>query len=70
MKVNVDTNFLVCLATLDDPGEAQAAQAALQRVELIAVTLLSPCEFTRVLSDSKKIAPERKRTDRHQRQRR
>lgn len=42
MKVNVDTNFLVCLAPLDDPGEAQAAQAALQRVELIAVTLLSP----------------------------
>ena len=59
MKVTVDTNVLVRLATLDDPDEAQVAQAALQKAELIAVTLPVLCEFAWVLSSGyKKTAPE------------
>lgn len=49
MKITVDTNVLVRLATFDDPHEAEAAQAALQKAELIAVTLPTLCEFAGVL---------------------
>jgi predicted nucleic-acid-binding protein len=50
MRVTVDTNVLVRLATLDDPEEAQIAQEILQKAELIAVAMPVLCEFVWVLS--------------------
>jgi predicted nucleic-acid-binding protein len=49
MRVTVDTNVLVRLATLDDPDEARIAQEALQKAEVIAVAMPVLCEFVWVL---------------------
>ncbi len=50
MRVTVDTNVLVRLATRDDPEEADAAREALLKAELIAVPMPALCAFVWVLT--------------------
>lgn len=49
MKVTLDTNVLVRLATQDDPTQAAAALRELQQASLIAVPTPALCEFVWVL---------------------
>jgi len=49
MKVIVDTNVLVRVATRDDEKQARAAAKLLKNAEQIAIPLTSLCEFVWVL---------------------
>lgn len=49
MKVTLDTNVLVRLATRDDPAQAALAQQLLQQATLIAVPTPAVCELVWVL---------------------
>ena len=49
MKITLDTNVLVRLATLDDPAQAAAAQAAIAKASLLAVPTVAFCELAWVL---------------------
>lgn len=49
MKVTLDTNVLVRLATRDNPAQANVALQALQQASLIAVPMPVLCEFVWVL---------------------
>ena len=49
MKVTLDTNVLVRLATQDDPAQAATALEVLQQASLIAVPTPALCEFVWVL---------------------
>lgn len=49
MKVTLDTNVLVRLATQDDPAQAGVALQVLQQASLIAVPTPVLCEFVWVL---------------------
>ena len=50
MRITVDTNVLVRLATNDVPEEARRAATALRNAEHIAVPTLALCEMVWVLS--------------------
>lgn len=55
MKITADTNVLVRAATEDDEQQSKAAQAALGRAELVAITMPALCELVWVLSQGYKI---------------
>jgi predicted nucleic-acid-binding protein len=55
MKITADTNVLVRAVTEDDEQQSKAAQAALRRAELVAVTMPALCELVWVLSQGYKI---------------
>lgn len=58
MKVTLDTNVLVRLATQDDPAQAALAQKALQKAELIAVPTPALCELVWVLLRGYRYTPQ------------
>jgi len=55
MKITADTNVLVRAVTEDDEQQSRAAQKALRRAELVAVTMPALCELVWVLSQGYKI---------------
>jgi predicted nucleic-acid-binding protein len=57
MKVTADTNVLVRALTEDDTEQSKAAQQALRRAELVALTMPTLCELVWVLQ-SYKIRPD------------
>jgi predicted nucleic-acid-binding protein len=57
MKVTADTNVLVRALTEDDAEQSKAAQQALRRAELVALTMPTLCELVWVLQ-SYKIRPD------------
>ena len=50
VRMTADTNVLVRAILADEPKQAQAAQSALEKAELIAVTPATLCEFVWVLA--------------------
>jgi predicted nucleic-acid-binding protein len=57
MKVTLDTNVLVRLATQDDPAQAALALKVLQKAELIAVPTPALCELVWVLLRGYRYTP-------------
>jgi len=57
MKVTLDTNVLVRLATKDDPDQAAQALHALQKASLIAVPTPALCEMVWVLLRGYRYTP-------------
>ena len=57
MKVTLDTNVLVRLATQDDPAKAAVALKVLQKAELIAVPTTALCELVWVLLRGYRYTP-------------
>jgi predicted nucleic-acid-binding protein len=55
MKITADTNVLVRAVTEDDEQQSRAAQTALRRAELVAVTMPALCELVWVLSQGYRI---------------
>lgn len=49
MKITADTNVLARAFLEDDPEQSKAAQAALRRAEIVAVSLSTLCELVWVL---------------------
>ena len=49
MKITADANVLVRAIVADDPAQARAAQAALARAVLVAITPAALCELVWVL---------------------
>ena len=58
MKVTLDTNVLLRLATQDDPKQAAAALKVLQTASLIAVPSTALCEMVWVLLRGYRYTPE------------
>ncbi|MFZ2393313.1 MAG: type II toxin-antitoxin system VapC family toxin [Rhodoferax sp.] len=57
MKVTLDTNVLVRLATQDDPAQAASALRVLQKASLIAVPTPAFCEMVWVLLRGYRYTP-------------
>ena len=57
MKVTLDTNVMVRLATQDDPVQAALALRVLQKASLIAVPTSAVCEFVWVLLRGYRYTP-------------
>jgi len=57
MKVTLDTNVLVRLATQDDPVQAALALQVLQKATLIAVPVTALCEMVWVLLRGYRYTP-------------
>ena len=57
MKVTLDTNVLVRLATQDDPAQAALALRVLQKATLIAVPTIALCEMVSVLLRGYRYTP-------------
>jgi predicted nucleic-acid-binding protein len=57
VKITADTNVLVRVLVEDDPRQSKAAQALLQRAEMIAISTSALCEVAWVLSQGFKINP-------------
>ena len=57
MKVTLDTNVLVRLATQDDPAQAALALRVLQKATLIAVPTIALCEMVWVLLRGYRYTP-------------
>ena len=57
MKVTLDTNVLVRLATQDDPAQAALALSVLQKATLIAVPTPALCELVWVLLRGYRYTP-------------
>ena len=58
MKVTLDTNVLIRLATQDNPQQAAAALKVLQTASLIAVPSTALCEMVWVLMRGYRYTPE------------
>ena len=56
MKITADTNVLVRAITEDHEQQSRAAQAALKRAEVVAVSIPALCELVWVLSQGYKIS--------------
>jgi len=56
MKITADTNVLVRALTEDDAEQSKAAQLALQKADMVALTISALCELVWVLR-SYKIRP-------------
>lgn len=50
MRITADTNVLVRAIVADEPKQARAAQSALKKADLIAITPTTLCEFVWVLT--------------------
>lgn len=59
LKITVDTNVLIRLFALDDPGQLSLAERLLREAEVIVVPLPVWCEFVWVLGRLRRIRPER-----------
>ena len=57
MKITADTNVLVRALTEDHAEQSKAAQLALRKAELVALTTPTLCELVWVLSQGYKIPP-------------
>jgi predicted nucleic-acid-binding protein len=57
VKVTLDTNVLVRLATQDDPAQAALALRVLQKATLIAVPTIALCEMVWVLLRGYRYTP-------------
>jgi predicted nucleic-acid-binding protein len=57
VKVTLDTNVLVRLATQDDPAQAALALQVLKKASLIAVPTPALCEMVRVLLRGYRYTP-------------
>jgi predicted nucleic-acid-binding protein len=57
MKVTLDTNVLVRLATQDDPAQAAAAMKVLHKAALIAIPTPALCEMVWVLLRGYRYTP-------------
>ncbi|MGB8402136.1 type II toxin-antitoxin system VapC family toxin [Bradyrhizobium sp.] len=55
MKITADTNILVRAVTDDHEQQSKAAQTALKKAELVAISIPALCEFVWVLSQGYKI---------------
>jgi predicted nucleic-acid-binding protein len=55
VKITVDTNILLRVATEDDPRQAKLARTVLESADLVAVTLPVLCEFVWVLLHGYKL---------------
>jgi predicted nucleic-acid-binding protein len=55
MKITADTNVLVRAVTEDDPRQSKAAQSALKKANVVALTISALCELVWVLSQGYKI---------------
>jgi len=49
MKITADTDVLVRALTEDDPGQSRAAQIALSKADIVALTIPTLCELVWVL---------------------
>jgi predicted nucleic-acid-binding protein len=49
MKITADTNVLVRALTEDDPRQSRAAQIALSKADIVALTIATLCELVWVL---------------------
>ncbi|MCK1639767.1 type II toxin-antitoxin system VapC family toxin [Bradyrhizobium sp. 157] len=56
MKITADTNVLVRAITEDHESQSKAAQSALKRAELVAISVPALCELVWVLSQGYKVA--------------
>ena len=55
MKITADTNVLVRAITEDHESQSKAAQTALKRAELVAISIPALCELVWVLSQGYKV---------------
>jgi predicted nucleic-acid-binding protein len=55
MKITADTNVLVRAITEDHESQSKAAQSALKRAELVAISVPALCELVWVLSQGYKV---------------
>ena len=55
MKITADTNVLVRAITEDHEAQSKAAQTALKRAELVAISIPALCELVWVLSQGYKV---------------
>ena len=56
MKITADTNVLVRAITEDHESHSKAAQSALKRAELVAISVPALCELVWVLSQGYKVS--------------
>ncbi len=56
MKITADTNVLVRAITEDDEQQSTAAQAALKKAEVLAISIPTLCELVWVLAQGYKIS--------------
>jgi predicted nucleic-acid-binding protein len=56
MKITADTNVLVRSITEDHELQSKAAQSALRRAELVAISIPALCELVWVLSQGYKVS--------------
>jgi predicted nucleic-acid-binding protein len=57
MKITADTNVLVRAITEDHESQSKAAQSALKRAALVAISIPALCELVWVLSQGYKVPP-------------
>lgn len=57
MKITADTNVLVRVLTEDHAEQSKAAQIALSKADIVALTMPTLCELVWVLSQGYKILP-------------
>ena len=57
MKITADTNVLVRVLVEDDLRQSKAAQTALQKAEVVAISTSALCEVAWVLSQGYEIHP-------------
>lgn len=57
MKITADTNVLVRALVEDDARQSRAAQTALQKADVIGISISALCEVVWVLSQGCKIHP-------------
>jgi predicted nucleic-acid-binding protein len=55
MRITADTNLLVRAVTEDHEQQSRAAQTALKKAELVAITIPALCELVWVLSQGYKV---------------
>ena len=55
MKITADTNVLVRALTEDVPRQSRAAQIALSKADIVALTIATLCELVWVLSQGYKV---------------
>jgi predicted nucleic-acid-binding protein len=59
MKITADTNLLVRAVTEDNEQQGKAAQTALKKAELVAISIPALCELAWVLTQGYKVPPGR-----------
>lgn len=56
MKITADTNVLVRAATEDNEQQSRAAQSAMRKAELVAISVSALCELAWVLTQGYKVS--------------